>query len=73
MRDETFPRFVAQCFARLGEFDDALRWLDRASEWGFTNHQFLSQHDRFLVPLREDRRFLSLLDVLRERQRAFEA
>jgi TolB-like protein len=73
MRDETFPRFVAQCFARLGEFDDALRWLDRASEWGFTNHEFLAEHDRFLVPLRQDPRFLSLLERLREKQRAFEA
>lgn len=73
VRDETLPRFVAMCFARLGEFDDALRWLDRAMDWGFTNHQFLAGHDRFLIPIRQDPRFLALLERMREKQRAFEA
>ena len=73
LRDETFPRFVAMCFARLGEFDDALRWLDQAMDWGFTNHHFLAEHDRFLVPIREDPRFRGFLERAREKQKAFEA
>jgi TolB-like protein len=73
LRDETFPRYVAQCFAKLGEFDTALRWLDQAADWGFTNHQFLSEHDRFLVPIRDDPRFLDFLARAREKQREFES
>jgi hypothetical protein len=42
-------------------------------DWGFTNHQFLAEHDRFLVPLREDPRFLAFLGRAREKQREFEA
>jgi TolB-like protein/tetratricopeptide (TPR) repeat protein len=73
MRDEAYPRYVAQCFARVGEFDEVLRWLDQAMEWGFTNHHFLAEHDRGLIPLRGDPRFSALLDRARQKQRAFEA
>jgi adenylate cyclase len=73
MRDEAYPRYVGQCFARVGEFDEVLRWLDQATEWGFTNHHFLAEHDRGLIPLRGDPRFSALLDRARQKQRAFEA
>jgi len=70
--DETFPRYLAMCFARIKEYDLALRWLEQAIQWGFTNHRFLSEHDRFLAPLRGDRRFEALMERAREKQRAFE-
>jgi len=73
MRDETFPRYVAQCFARVGDFDGALRWVDQAIEWGFTNHRFLSEHDRFFVPLHGDSRFEDFMERAREKQRDFDA
>jgi len=72
MRDETFPRYVAQCFARVGEFDEALRWLNQAMDWGFTNHHFLAERDRGLVPLRGDPRFSAFLERARQKQIAFE-
>jgi len=73
LRDETFPRYVAQCFARAGAFDVALRWLERAMDWGFTNHRFLAEQDRGLVPLRGDPRFSALVERARQKQRAFDA
>jgi len=73
LRDETFPRYAAQCFARVGAFDEALRWLERAMDWGFTNHRFLAEQDRGLVPLRGDPRFAALLERARQKQRAFDA
>jgi tetratricopeptide (TPR) repeat protein len=70
--DETFPRYLAMCFARIKEYDLALQWLERAIQWGFTNHRFLSEYDRFLAPLRGDPRFEALMERAREKQRAFE-
>ena len=70
--DETFPRFLAMCLAQIKEYDLALQWLERAIQWGFLNYQFLSEHDRFLKPLRDDPRFKALMDRAREKQRAFE-
>ena len=70
--DETFPRYLAMCFAQIKEYDLALQWLERAIQWGFTNYQFLSEHDRFLKPLRDDPRFKALMDRAREKQRAFD-
>lgn len=70
--DETFPRYLAMCFARIKEYDLALQWLERAIQWGFTNHRFLSECDRFLAPLRGDPRFEALMERAREKQRAFE-
>jgi eukaryotic-like serine/threonine-protein kinase len=70
MSDETFPRYLATCFARVGDFDSALNWLEQAIIWGFTNHQFLST-DRYLAPLHHDARFQALMDKARRRQLMF--
>jgi serine/threonine protein kinase len=67
--DETFPRFVSECFARVGEWDAALEWMERAIDWGFTNHGFLVHNDRFYVDLRDNARFLTLLERAGEKQR----
>lgn len=72
LSDETYPRYVSMCFARVGEYDLALRWLEQAIRWGFTNHRFLSQHDRFLAPLRADPRSEASMDQAREKERALD-
>jgi len=73
MRDEIYPLFVADCFARVGDVEAALRWVGQAIAWGFTNHRFLSQHDRFLAPLGSDPRFCGLMDQARKKQRVVAA
>ena len=70
--DEYYPRFLAVCFARIKEYDLALQCLEHAIGWGFMNHRFLSEYDRFLAPLRGDPRFQALMERAREKQRAFE-
>ncbi|HSW29679.1 MAG TPA: protein kinase, partial [Longimicrobiales bacterium] len=70
--DGTFPQYLATCFARAGDSDAALRWLDQAITWGFSNHRFLAEHNRFYAPLRGDPRFEALMDKAREKQRAIE-
>ncbi|MBE3135650.1 MAG: protein kinase [Acidobacteria bacterium] len=63
---------LASCLAHVGETDKALTWLDRGIERWFTNHRFLSEFDRWLVPLRGDARFEALMEKAREKERAFE-
>ena len=70
--DEWFPNYLANCLIQVGEIDKALYYLDRAIHWGFSNHQFLSTHNRFLKPLHNDPRFESLLKRAKEKQEKFE-
>jgi serine/threonine protein kinase len=70
--DEWFPNSIASCLSRVGDFDGALDWLQRAVDWGFSNHRFLAEHNRFHAPLRGDPRFEALLEQARKQQEAFE-
>jgi hypothetical protein len=70
--DEWFPNAIAACLARVGDFDGALEWLERAINWGFSNHRFLAEHNRFHAPLRGDPRFEALIERARKQQEAFE-
>jgi serine/threonine-protein kinase len=70
--DEYFPLYIANSLARIGEYEEALQWLEQAIDWGFTNHEFLSKHNRYLEPLRGDPVFERLMDTAREKQEAFE-
>jgi hypothetical protein len=70
--DEWFPNFIAACLTHVGNNDGALEWLERAIAWGFSNHRFLSEHSRFLAPLRGDPRFEALMERAREKERAFQ-
>ena len=59
--------------ALMGSREDrALNYLDHAINWGFSNHKFLSTHNRYLKPLCDDTRFGSLLNKAKEKQDAFE-
>ncbi|TRZ85380.1 hypothetical protein D4R89_12365 [bacterium] len=69
--DEWFPNFIAACLVQVGDNDGALEWLERAITWGFSNHRFLSEHSRFLAPLRGDPRFQALMERARKKQQAF--
>jgi TolB-like protein len=70
--DEYYPKFLAVCFARIKEYDLTLRSLEQAIRWGFTNYRFLSEHDRFLAPLRGDPRFEALVERARAKEVEFE-
>jgi hypothetical protein len=48
-----------------------LYWLEKALAWGFSNHRFWAEHNRFPTPLRGDPRFQALMEKARENQRAF--
>jgi tetratricopeptide (TPR) repeat protein len=71
--DEYYGVFLAGLLARVGCHDDALYWLARAVDWGFSlSAPFHTGHNRFLAPLRGDPRFEALMEKAREKQRAFD-
>jgi tetratricopeptide (TPR) repeat protein len=72
-RDFNYSVYVAEAYAQVGESASALDWVDNAIRMGFLNHEYLSQRDIFLAPLRGDPRFEALMDRAREKERAFDA
>jgi hypothetical protein len=70
--DEYLPMYYASCAARLGEVEKALGWLEQAVSWGFSNHRFLSEHNRFLSSLHGEPRFQTLLIRARDNQQSLE-
>ena len=65
MPDPQYSWHLAQAYAHLGDLDQAYEWIERAVNLQLINHPFLAQHDRLLDPLREDARFIALLDRVR--------
>ena len=49
-----------------------MSWLEAALAWGFSNHRFWAERNRFLAPLRGDPRFGALIDRAKEKQREFD-
>jgi non-specific serine/threonine protein kinase len=70
--DEWYPCFLASCLAHVGEMNEALDWIEQAISWGFSNHRFLSQYNRFLAPLHGEPRFEALLERARKKEQALE-
>jgi hypothetical protein len=69
--DEHYPVHIANALTLVGEIDEALHWLPHAIEFGFLNYRFLSEHNRFLEPLRGETRFEQLMDHARQKHEAF--
>ena len=63
--DEFTPLLMADGYAVIGEFDGALRWVDRAIEMGLCNPAFLGEHEPFLRKLRGNPGFESVLEKAR--------
>ena len=70
---DVFARMLAGAYARAGDTDNAMRWLEVAVDRGFINHPFLTRVDPSLDNLRGEPRFQQLMEVVRERWERFEA
>ena len=69
--DVWFPNYLANCLMLAGENEQALYYLERAINWGFSDYRFLAEHNRYLKPLRGDPRFESLIKLAKEKQEKF--
>lgn len=66
--DLQYSMQIAEGYALLGENDEAIDWLTNAVDRGFLAWEYLARHDWFFDGLRDDQRFVALLDrVARER------
>jgi len=70
---DVFARMLAGTYARAGDTDAAIRWLEVAVDRGFINYQFLARIDPSLDNLRGEPRFQQLMEAVRERWERFEA
>ncbi len=68
---DLFPRVLAQGYALAGLPDRAMHWLEIAVDRGFINYPFLAEHDPFFSRLRDDPRFLRVMDSVHERWERF--
>jgi tetratricopeptide (TPR) repeat protein len=63
---------VAELYCVLGDFDSALRWLDRAASWGWINYPLYARTDPLLEGLRGDPRYQAFLDRVKKQWDEFE-
>jgi tetratricopeptide (TPR) repeat protein len=70
---DMFARFLAWCYAQLGDAERAVCWLRVAADRGFINYPFLAEHDGLLAKIRGDRAFQEFLPTVRERWERFDA
>jgi Predicted integral membrane protein len=69
--DEYYPICIANSLVRVGEYNEALIWLNRSVDWGFRNYKFLAEYNGFLEPLRTNSDFLNLIEKLHQKQEPF--
>jgi len=60
--DESFPIWMAESYALLGETTEAVERLKNAVDWGFINYPFLMENDPFLTNIRGEPRFKKLME-----------
>lgn len=71
-RSEMFSRALAECHAVAGDNDGAMEWLEHAVRLGLINYPYLSRIDPLLEGLRDDPRFLRLMERVKREWREFE-
>jgi non-specific serine/threonine protein kinase len=62
----------AQCYAVIGDSENALAWLEKARLKGFINYPMISRWDPLLAPVRQTAEFDGLVDRVREQWENFE-
>jgi eukaryotic-like serine/threonine-protein kinase len=71
-QDESLSQFLSEIFALIGDYDEAMRWLNRSVERGYLNYPILSRIDTMYGGLRDDPRFIRLMSDVRRRWELFE-
>ena len=66
--DMEYPQAIGDCFALVGEIDEALEWYRLAVQRGFIHERFLAEFNPFLEPVRPDPRFGELMEEVAGRQ-----
>ena len=70
--DEFYPIWMAECYALIGEKEEAIDWLEHAINFGFLHYDWLTKHDPFLKNIREESRFKNLMERVKRECEDFE-
>jgi tetratricopeptide (TPR) repeat protein len=70
--DEQESWTLADCYALIGEKEEAIRWLEIAVSRGFVNYPFISKYDPFLENIRGEERFKKLMERVKYEWEHFE-
>ena len=63
--DDSYLTYGMACFySRIGDADEAIRYLEKALEVGFAHKEWI-EHDSDFDPIRDDPRFKALVDGMR--------
>ena len=72
-KDQQYAWHVAAAYTMLGDFDDAVDWLEKAVARGFVNYPMLAEYDPLLRDLRGFARFDELVSTVKVKWDNFEA
>lgn len=61
---QTYSFHMAECYSLIAEPAQSLEWLENAVRRGFTSHDFLVSHARFLDAVGDEERFTALVQPL---------
>jgi len=64
-------RDMAGYYGMIGHIDEALDYVEKAINLGYLNYPFLAFHHPFYDPLRNEKRFLELMDNLKPKWETF--
>jgi hypothetical protein len=70
--DEMFPIWMAESYALIDEYKEALDWIEHGVEFGFINYPFLTEYDRLLEKIRSEPRFKKLMERVKHEWENFE-
>jgi non-specific serine/threonine protein kinase len=71
-RDPQYSSWMADFYARLGDKEKALDWLENAVGRGFINYPYLRDYDPYLENIRGEPRFKKLLERVKHDWEHFE-
>jgi serine/threonine protein kinase/predicted Zn-dependent protease len=69
---EFFSRFMADCYALIGEKEEAMNWIENDMRLGFVNYPYLSEYDPHLKNIRNEEQFKKIMEQAKDRWEHFE-
>ncbi len=70
--DELYPIWMAECYALINKKEESINWIEEGINNHFINYPFLNQYDSFLENIREEKRFKTLLKMVKYEWENFE-